>query len=83
MSKGDPIPPLPAGAPQAGEVYRHYKGDLYKVVDLALHSPTDEWVVVYEPMYEGAAARLFTRPLTEWSTEVHWQGSTVVRFVKQ
>lgn len=74
--------PLPADAPKAGEVYRHYKGDLYKVVGLAIHS-TDEWIVVYEPMYEDTAATLFTRPLKEWGQVVGWQGSQVVRFVKQ
>ncbi len=76
------MPPLPSDAPQAGEVYKHYKGDLYKVVGLAIHS-NDEWVVVYEPMYENAAAKLFTRLLAEWLQEVEWEGTTAARFVKQ
>lgn len=81
MSKGDPVPPLPADAPQAGEVYTHYKGDNYKVVGIALDS-NDQWVVVYEPLYDGAVAKLFTRPAAEWHQVVEWQGSQVTRFTK-
>lgn len=83
MSKGDQVPPLPADAPKAGEVYRHYKGDLYKVEGVALHSNDDEWMVVYSPMYKNPAANLFTRPLKEWRQKLEWQGTQVVRFVKQ
>lgn len=82
MSKGDPVPPVPADAPKAGEVYRHYKGDQYKIVSLALHSNDEEWMVVYEPMYENPAAPFFTRPLREWREVVEWQGNQVERFSK-
>lgn len=60
----------------------HYKGDHYRVVGLALHSNDDEWMVVYEPMYERPAAPLFTRPLREWAEVVEWQGTKVERFAK-
>ena len=73
---------LPADAPMAGEVYKHYKGDLYKIMGVALDS-TDQWAVVYEPSYENAAASLFVRPLSEWSSMVEWEGSQVARFAKQ
>jgi hypothetical protein len=82
MSKGDPVPPLPADAPKAGEVYKHYKGDLYKVVLLAEHSNDNEWMVVYEPQYENPDAPYFTRPLREWSEPVEWEGNRVLRFTK-
>jgi hypothetical protein len=80
MSKPD-LPPIPSDAPKPGEVYQHYKGDNYKVVDVALHSD-DTWSVVYEPMYEGAVAKYFTRPLKEWSEVVEWEGRQVRRFTK-
>ncbi len=82
MSKGDQIPPLPEGAPLKGEVFKHYKGDTYRVTGLALHSSTDEWMVLYEPMYENAVTEFFTRPLTEWREVVEWEGKRVERFVK-
>ena len=79
---GDPVEPLPHDAPKEGEVYRHYKGNSYKVVGIALHSNTDEFMVVYEPLYENPAAPLFTRPLKEWREVVEWEGKQVERFVK-
>ncbi|MDB5225078.1 MAG: hypothetical protein JWL87_30 [Candidatus Adlerbacteria bacterium] len=72
---------LPADAPEAGEVYKHYKGDLYKIIGVALDS-TDQWAVVYEPMYDNAAAPLFTRPLAEWSESLQWEDSQMQRFSK-
>ena len=81
MGKGDYIPPLPADAPKPGEMYTHYKGDAYRIVGTALHSD-DTWHVVYEPMYEGAVSKLFTRPVAEWRQVVEWQGTSVERFVK-
>lgn len=81
MSNNAPVPPVPVDAPKAGEVYRHYKGDQYKVVDVALHSD-ETWNVVYQPMYEGAVANYFTRPVIEWSEVVEWEGKQVPRFTR-
>jgi hypothetical protein len=83
MAKGDPVPPLPTDAPQAGEVYRHYKGDRYRVVLLAEHSNDNEWMVVYEATYEHPDAPYFTRPLREWREEVAWEGQAHQRFTKE
>jgi hypothetical protein len=74
------IVPLPAEAPQKGQVYRHYKGDLYKVFALALHSNDEVWMVVYEPLYENPDAPYFTRPLSEWTEIMDWEGQKVQRF---
>ncbi len=82
MSKGDPVPQLPHDAPMAGEIFRHYKGDQYRVTGIALHSNDEEWMVVYEPLYANPAAKLFTRPLREWAEMVEWQGVQVARFAK-
>ncbi len=32
-------------------VYRHYKGNLYQVVDVVRHSETLDWLVLYHPLY--------------------------------
>lgn len=71
---------IPNNAPKKGEVYKHYKGDAYEVVEIALHSNDDSWMVVYKPLYENPAASMFTRPLDEWRTEVEWEGNRVERF---
>jgi hypothetical protein len=78
------IVPLPQDAPKIGEIYQHYKGDLYEVVALALHSNDEEWMVVYKPLYDCPDADLFTRPLREWGEEVEWplnSGQKTVRFI--
>ena len=33
-------------------VYKHFKGDLYLVVDFAQHSETDEKLVIYRCLYD-------------------------------
>ncbi|EXJ09210.1 hypothetical protein D791_03856 [Nitrincola nitratireducens] len=31
--------------------YRHFKGAEYEVIECARHSETEEWYVVYRPLY--------------------------------
>lgn len=79
--KGNVVP-LPGDSPKEGETYHHYKGDQYRVKLLALHSNDEEWMVVYEPLYEAPDAPYFTRPLREWREPVEWEGKTLERFTK-
>lgn len=72
--------PLPENLPKIGSVYKHYKGDSYKVVEVALHSNENIWMIIYQPLYDDADAHLFTRPLSEWDDEVEWEGQKVKRF---
>ncbi len=74
------IVPLPLDAPLVGEIYQHYKGDQYRAHLLVLHSNDEEWMVVYEPLYNQPDAPFFTRPLREWREEVLWQGEKKRRF---
>ena len=58
--------------------YRHYKGGEYQVIGVALHSETEEQLVVYRPLYgEGA---LWVRPLGMFLETVEVDGSPVPRF---
>ena len=74
------IPPTGANPPKNGEVYRHYKGNLYEIFSLAIHSNEDIWMVVYRPLYECALAEYFTRPLSDWREAVEWEREKVQRF---
>ena len=79
--KGTIIPP-PSTAPKVGEQHKHYKGDFYEVVALALHSNDEEWMVVYKPLYDCPDADLFTRPLREWAEEVVWPTESTRKMVR-
>ena len=58
--------------------YRHFKGGEYEVIELARHSETEEWVVVYRPLYgEGG---LWVRPLSLFADEKIIDGERVPRF---
>jgi hypothetical protein len=81
MTKGY-TPTLPERFPNKGEQYCHYKGDVYEVVGLAIHSNEDVWMVVYKPQYENADAEMFTLPLSDWFSEVSYNGERIERFHK-
>ena len=74
---GMPIePPLPS-EPRPG-VYRHYKGNDYRVIGLARHSETGEVLVVYDALY-GERGR-WVRPVAMFNEMVERGGKMVPRF---
>ena len=62
-------------------IYRHYKGNLYEVMDLACHSETEEWLVVYRALYGEYG--LWVRPAAMFTEMVAYQGQQVARFALQ
>lgn len=49
-------------------VYKHFKGKLYLVEDVALDSETEEKMVVYRALYGDG--KLWVRPLSMFLSEV-------------
>ncbi len=59
-------------------IYRHFKGSQYEVIGVAIHSETEESLVVYRPLYgEGG---LWVRPLAMFTEDVERDGQVQPRF---
>lgn len=59
-------------------LYKHFKGGEYQVIDLARHSETEEWMVVYRPLYGERG--LWVRPYSLFADQKMVDGSAVPRF---
>ena len=59
-------------------IYRHFKGNRYELVDIALHSETLEPMVVYRALYGENG--LWVRPLSMWNEKVVHEGVEKPRF---
>ncbi len=53
-------------------IYYHFKDPKkeYEVIGIAHHTETEESMVVYRPLYEGAIAGLFVRPASMFMEDV-------------
>ena len=72
MSQHPNKPPITPGR------YRHFKGGEYEVIGLARHSETEDWLVVYRPLYgEGG---LWVRPAEMFVDYKTFDGRRVQRF---
>lgn len=59
-------------------IYRHFKGNRYKVLAIATHSETLEKMVVYKALYgEGG---IWVRPLEMFEEEIERDGKKIKRF---
>lgn len=61
-----------------GSVYKHFKGNYYKVLYIAKNSETLEETVVYQALYgEGG---IWVRPLSMFEEIIERDGKTFKRF---
>ena len=68
----------PTSEPVPPGKYRHYKGGEYQVIGVARHSETQEWYVVYQPLYGDHG--LWIRPLSMFTETVTLNGQQIPRF---
>ena len=61
-----------------GKYYRHFKGNLYRVLYIAKHSETLEDIVVYQAMYGEKG--VWVRPKTMFEEVIERDGKTFRRF---
>ena len=61
------------------QYYRHFKGNIYKVLHIAKHSETLEDMVVYQAMYGERG--VWVRPKAMFEEVIERDGQTFRRFV--
>ena len=59
-------------------IYRHFKGNLYQLIDQARHSETLEEYVVYRALYGEHG--LWVRPLSMFGEQIERDGQLISRF---
>lgn len=59
-------------------LYRHYKGQQYRVLGVARHSETEEELVIYQALYGEYG--LWARPLSMFRESVQVDGEQLPRF---
>ena len=60
------------------QYYRHFKGNIYRVLHIAKHSETLEDMVVYQAMYGERG--IWVRPLSMFEEEIERDGKIFRRF---
>ena len=61
-------------------LWKHFKGNLYRVMYVALHSETGEEMVVYQALYGQRG--MWVRPASMWLEHVERDGYSGPRFVR-
>ena len=61
--------------------YKHFRGGDYQVIDVAIHSETEELMVVYLPLY-GDNPEVWVRPLSMFDEVIVRDGVQLKRFKK-
>lgn len=59
-------------------IYRHFKGNTYRLLYVATHSETMEPMVVYQALYGQQG--IWVRPAAMWSEHVEREGYSGPRF---
>ncbi len=62
-------------------IYKHYKGNFYRVIGEGKHSETLEDLVFYEALYNNPVSRFWMRPLKMFNDEIDTLDGKKKRFI--
>ncbi len=65
---------------EIGEIYQYFKGNKYKILNIAKHSETLEEMVVYQHL--DGEREIWVRPKSMFFDEVEVNGNKTLRFSK-
>lgn len=57
---------------EVGKIYRHYKGNIYKIIAIAKHSETLEDMIVYQSIKSND---IWVRPKYMWNEKIDKKGT--------
>lgn len=57
---------------KVGNIYKHFKGNVYKIIAIGKHSETEEEMVVYQSTEKGD---IWVRPISMWNEVVDKNGT--------
>lgn len=61
------------------KIYKHYKGDFYRLLYVGHHTETEEKMVVYTKLY-SSNGEIWIRPYDMFFGEIEIDGKTLQRF---
>ncbi|MCT4565551.1 MAG: DUF1653 domain-containing protein [Maledivibacter sp.] len=60
-----------------GKKYKHYKGGIYRIINMAIHTETNEVLVIYQGLETG---KVWARPKEMFEEAVEIHGKSRNRF---
>ena len=61
-----------------GKTFKHYKGNLYKIIDEAIHSETHEELIIYVDLNDES--KKWARPKDMFFENIIFEGKEIERF---
>jgi len=64
------------------DIWRHYKGKDYRIINVSCHTEDLTWYVVYESLYDNPVSTIWHRPLEMFLGTLDVNGTIVPRFTR-
>ncbi len=65
---------------QPGDLYEHYKGKQYRILNVSCNTEDLTWYVVYEALYDNDVSQIWHRPIDMFLGELEVDGKVIQRF---